>query len=178
MIETRGGDILRDTGSLPTLLVRGEDTGGRFALVESVESRGCEPPFHLHNREDELVYVLEGRVSFHLEGERLDCPAGTCVLLPKGREHTYVVESGQARLLVMLLPAGLEDYYQELGSWDGSAQGGPLDLEWLVTVAARYGVEITGPPPEPGEGKGVADGAGLSGPSGKFQAISAGPVRW
>ena len=157
MLEARGGEpraagggvTLPGTGSLVSLLVTGEDIGGRFALVESVEGRGCEPPLHVHHREDELVYVLEGRVRFHLEGERIGCQAGECVLLPRGREHTYSIESERARLLVMLTPAGLEGYYRELGQ-PADGQGGYQEAERLLVVAARYGVDIIGPPPIPG----------------------------
>ena len=141
---------LQSLGSVVNLLVTGEETAGRFAVVETRERRGAEPPRHVHTREDELVYVLEGEVTFYAGGERIACPAGACLLLPRGCEHTFVVESGEARLLVLLLPAGLEGYYRELsrpGEQGGEpAQDGRLDVERLVTVAARYGVEITGPP--------------------------------
>ena len=120
------------------------DSGGRVAILQRVERRGAELPLHLHNREEEIVYVLEGALTYYVEAETHHASAGTCVFLPRGIEHTFVVESDEARLLVMVVPAGLEGFYGEL---EGSAIGAASDLEWLVTVAARYGVEITGPPP-------------------------------
>ena len=136
----------------PRVVVSGDETGGRFALVETLARRGAEPPLHLHSREDELVYVLAGRLTLRVGDVERDCPAGTGVLLARGCEHTYRVESGEARLLVLLVPAGLEGYYRELGvPTDGrtghGAGDGRQDVERLVTVAARYGVAITGPPP-------------------------------
>lgn len=134
------------TDTLVTLLVTGERTAGRFALVEAVERRGAAHPLHVHSREDELIYVLQGQVRFHQDGAWFERRAGESVLLPKGHEHTYVVGSAGARLLVVLVPAGLEDYYRELVQ----PAGGPCayqDAERLVVVAARYGVDITGPPP-------------------------------
>ncbi len=120
------------------------DPEGRVAIMERIERRGAEPPFHLHNREDEIVCVLAGKLTYYMDEETQTATAGTCVFLPRGMEHTFTVESEEARLLVMVAPAGLEGFYQEL---DGEGFEGNGDHERLVTVAARYGVEIIGPPP-------------------------------
>ena len=120
------------------------DQQGRVAILDRVERRGEEPPLHLHNREDEIICVLEGKLVFHLDGKLLPCNPGTCVFLPRGCEHTFSVESGESRLLVIVVPAGLEGFYADL---EGDGTEANTDIERLVTVAARYGVEITGPPP-------------------------------
>ena len=120
------------------------DQQGRVAILERVERRGEEPPLHLHNREDEIVYVLEGELTYYVDEATHDATAGTCVFLPRGCEHSFSVESEEARLLVLVSPAGLEGFYGEM---DGDGTGANRDIERLVTVAARYGVEITGPPP-------------------------------
>ncbi len=133
-------------GELVSLLVTAEQTGGRYALLEMVLRRGEEPPLHSHTREDELVYVLQGEVTFYLGGKRLEREAGECVLLQRGCEHTYCIESEEARLLVLLMPAGLEGYYQELGECSDADRY----IERLIAVSARYGVEITGPGPRDG----------------------------
>jgi hypothetical protein len=81
--------------------------------------------------------------------EPLDAPAGSCLRLPRGGEHTCRVETEEARLLVFLLPAGLDGGYRELGQLtvdpDGAPGQGSDRVERLVATAARYGVEITGP---------------------------------
>ena len=134
-----------DRGRRVRPLLTGEDTGGRFALLETVEQRGGEPPCHIHTREDQAVYVLEGLVRYYADGAWRDCPAGTCVLVPRGTEHTFAARGEQARLLVLLVPAGLEGYYRELAERDSTAPAGIPDFERLVTVAARYGVAIAVP---------------------------------
>ena len=63
--------------------------------------------------------------------------------MPRGGEHGFVVETQEAQLLTLVLPAGLEGYYLEL---DEASREDGVTVERLVTVAARYGVEITGPP--------------------------------
>ncbi len=141
--------VLEQGDSSVRLLLTAEDTEGRFAIVETIERPGAEPPRHVHNREDEVVVVLEGRVRFYAGGKLLDCPAGTCLYLPRGCEHSFTVESQEARLLVMVSPPGLEGYYRELSrgveAEDATRAGGMQDVERLVTIAARYGVAITGP---------------------------------
>ena len=129
-----------ERGNEMHLLLGGGETGGRLALIHTVERRGGEPPRHRHRNEDELVYVLEGVITVYADGTLYRLPAGSCLFLSRGGEHGYRVESGEARLLTVLLPAGLEGYYRELSATDAAP-----DIERVVTVAARYGVEITGP---------------------------------
>ena len=127
------------------VLIGGADTGGRFAVIETSERQGTVPLCRVHTWEDQAVYVLEGVVSFCVDGAWSRCPGGTCVLLPRGCEHTYSVESQEARLLTLAVPSGFEGFYREMDERDGSSQAVTRDFEWLVTVAARYGVEIALP---------------------------------
>ena len=123
----------------PRVLVRGEQTGGRFAVVEVCRERGAAPPLrHLHTRESELIYVLEGRISVQRGDESVSCAAGDVAFLPPGDEHSHLVVTDRARLLVIIVPAGLEAYF------DDPAPGGAQQIEALVGRAARFGVAITG----------------------------------
>ena len=127
-----------------TTLVHGAETDGRLALVALDEVQGHEPPRHLHADEDEVVYVLGGALTFWVGGEARRVGAGACLLLPRGTEHGYAVETGTARLLIVLAPAGCEGFV--------TAVGPPTDeagLEHLIATAARHGIAITGPPPTP-----------------------------
>ena len=142
MTETTGART--HSAEATTLLVGGTETGGRIALLEVRVARDSMLPLHRHHWEDEIVYVLEGEVLFYFNGEQRRGPAGTCVLMPRGSEHAYAVESDEARLLIIVAPAGLEQFYDE------QARAGTVAVsavEWLVTTGAKYGVEVTGPPP-------------------------------
>jgi len=140
--------IATTTGCQRKVLVAGEQTDGRFAFVETRQKRGCEVPTHAHSREDELIYVLEGEVTFEVNGERIDRPAGTCLFLPRGTAHTFTVESTDARMLVMLSPAGLEHDAGELAHVPG-CDTDPHFIEQMIARAARFGVSITGPSRQP-----------------------------
>lgn len=134
------------TGSAWTVLVTGEETGGRVAAIETRAERGAECPRHVHSREDELLCVLEGRLAIERGRERLSAESGICLFLPRGTEHGFLVESADARLLVVLTPAGLERSLGEMEPAGTRATDGQI-VERLVTAAARYGVTITGPVP-------------------------------
>ncbi len=143
------GELGLRTGSVPdpeheprsAVLVGGEVTGGRFALVEMVEERGAELPRHLHHWEDETLYVLEGAIDAWVAGGWVEVPAGSALFLPRGVEHALCASTERARVLVFLAPSGFEGFYREM-SGIGS------ETERLVVTAARYGCEITGPAPE------------------------------
>ena len=86
--------------------------------------------------------MIEGCLSVWVSGEWVEVPAGTAVFLPRGAEHTFVAATEKARVLSFFAPAGFERFYGEM------AATGPLDVERMVTIAARYGCEITGPTPK------------------------------
>ena len=125
-----------------TVQIGGAETGGRLAIVEEVIGRGAELPRHLHHWEDEALYVLDGELAVCLGGEWRRVPAGGAALLRCGVEHAVAVVGEEARVLTVLTPAGFEGIYRDLA-------GAARDLDRLVAIAARYGCEITGPPPAP-----------------------------
>lgn len=123
------------------LVMSGEETGGRFALIQMIVRREDEPPRHLHTREDEVLYVVEGTIVVSIADSRVECTSGDAVLLPRGRDHGFMLCTEEARLLVLAMPAGIEGFYMELET----ARSDARYVERLIALAARYGVEITGP---------------------------------
>jgi len=72
-------------GSLMTFLAKASETSGRFALMELQTKPGNEPPPHVHEREHELYFVLEGTMRFYCEDEILDIGAGEVASFPRAR---------------------------------------------------------------------------------------------
>jgi quercetin dioxygenase-like cupin family protein len=142
--RTRGQPPGSNGGPRARVLLDGEKTGGRFALLELQETHGDEPPRHLHHWEDEALYVLQGELTVYLGEAAISAPAGTALLLPRGVEHSYAVVSETASLLALFTPSGFEGYFQALAA---GAAGSETSLDRLISVAARHGCEITGPPP-------------------------------
>ena len=143
------GDTATDNGERGqrvAVLLGGEATGGRFALLETVAVRGAATPRHCHHWEDETLYVRDGELAVCLGNEWRRLAAGAALLLPRGVEHAVAAVTPVARVLTVLTPAGFEGLHRELGAMVPAAGAG---VERLVATAARYGCEISGPPPAP-----------------------------
>ena len=83
-------------GGLTTIKSTGGQTAGRVAVTENLAPRGSGSPLHVHHREDEWFYVIEGELTFWVGGEVIPAPAGSFVYGPRDIPHTFVVSSEQA----------------------------------------------------------------------------------
>jgi len=71
--------------------VDAEASHGRLALVEERGRRGNMPPLHVHHRDDETFFVIEGELSLFVAGRQLTLTGGLAALAPRGRPHSYRV---------------------------------------------------------------------------------------
>ena len=78
-------------GALVLIKAPGEATDGRVGVLEARAPRGHGSPLHVHHREDEWFFVMEGELTFWVGGETTVAPAGTFVFGPRGIPHTFVV---------------------------------------------------------------------------------------
>ena len=137
---------------LMTFVVSGEDTGGAYALTDSTVPPQGGPPPHIHHREDEAFWVLEGELEVFVGEDTFSVGAGSFVHLPRGVLHGYKnVGATPARFLTLIIPAGLEKFFEEVGKPGTDLLSPPPseeeDINKLLAVAPEYGVEI--PSPEP-----------------------------
>jgi quercetin dioxygenase-like cupin family protein len=103
-----GRTVTYGHGSTAELKLAGEESGGDWAVVEWRVRAGDDPPIHIHTREDETIYVLEGAITAFVGDERIEVEAGSYAALPKDVPHGLRVRGDEARLLVTLEPAGAE----------------------------------------------------------------------
>src|SRR5215213_8755031 len=96
-------------GGLATIKATKEQTGGLYTLVEVLNAEG-EGPLHVHHREDEGFWILEGELTFEVGEQKIKAGPGSFVFSPKDVPHRYTVDSGPARLLYILSPAGFEEF--------------------------------------------------------------------
>jgi quercetin dioxygenase-like cupin family protein len=128
-----GGDV--------TQIVRGEHSNGALAALEATNGPGEGPPLHVHTREDETVYVLEGEFRWKLGDELSVTGPGSFVFIPRGVSHTWqVIGEGDGRMLVTFFPAGMEGFFDRLSSMT------EFDLDTFSAAAAEHGMEVVGPP--------------------------------
>jgi len=136
-----------------TIKATGETTGGGFGLVESLIAPGFSPPLHVHHREDEAFYVLEGEVTMRCGDRTFSAQAGSFVFLPRDVPHTFVVEGDTpVRMLTLLTPGGGEGVFVAGGrpaEHDGLPPAAPPDIEKLRRASEQFGAEIVGPPMQP-----------------------------
>ncbi len=142
------------SGYLLTFLATGAETGGRFSVVEEIGRRDASapPPLHIHTREEEYFYVIEGEMTFFVGDETIAAPAGTFVRLPRGVPHTFVIATQEVRMLNICTPAGFEGFFRDLSEPAMTltlppAPDGPPDIAKLQATAAAYGLQVVGPPP-------------------------------
>ena len=122
-------------------MVWGAESGGNFSLVEHpIPPRTLVAPLHLHEREDEYSYVLEGRMGALLGGEVVEAGPGDLVHKPRNQWHTFWNAGDEpCRILEIISPAGFERFFQELSEMGGALEADP---EALAELNARYGFEM------------------------------------
>ncbi|MBL8797029.1 MAG: quercetin 2,3-dioxygenase [Planctomycetia bacterium] len=139
-------------GDLYTILAGAADTGGAYALIHALVPAGGGPPPHIHRREDEAFYVLEGQLTFHADGQSFAASAGAWITLPQGSLHHFKnTGTTPAKMLILVNPSGLDQFFAEVGqpATDPTAAPPPVtpgDVERLLTAAPKYGLEIQLPP--------------------------------
>src|ERR1700690_4447843 len=89
----RSGGTLAVVGDLYRFLATGEDTNAKYALWEAIVPPGGGPPPHVHSREEEGFYILEGEITFHVGDKRIVVTAGMFANMPVGTPHSFTNES-------------------------------------------------------------------------------------
>jgi quercetin dioxygenase-like cupin family protein len=139
------------SGWLLTFLATGQDTQGQFALMEQTTRKGNVPPPHIHHREDETFYVLDGEMTFSVGDRTIKATPGTLVFLPRDVAHSFVIESEQVRILVMVTPAGAEGFFKACSVPASSMTLPPptetpySEIEKMMALAPEYGFEFVIP---------------------------------
>lgn len=145
------GRTIAVVGDVYRFMATSEDTNGKYSMWEAIVPPGGGPPLHVHSREEESFYVLEGEITFQIGEERVVATAGTFANMPVGTPHSFKNESSQpAKVIISVAPAGLEEMFFEFGVPlpDGSTSALPPtkeEIEKLLTIAHRYGIEISVP---------------------------------
>src|SRR5882757_6631262 len=145
------GEALWFLGILATIKSSAETTAGAVAVIEHLAPRGAGSPLHVHSREDEWFYVIEGELTLWVDGATIVAPAGSFFFGPKGIPHTFMVSSAEARFLLVTEPAGFEKFMRAVGEPAQRLEipppaTEPPDVAALTAAAAEYGIAITGPP--------------------------------
>jgi quercetin dioxygenase-like cupin family protein len=96
-------------GALAEIKATAADTGGLMSIVEVTEHPGAEAPLHVHHRDDEGFWILEGEVTFEVGDQTIEATAGDYVFGPRDIPHRFTVGDRGCRMLFILVPCGIED---------------------------------------------------------------------
>ena len=142
------GEAFWMLGGLYELKVAAAESDGAMTIMEMTLPAGMGPPPHTHPGA-ETVYVLEGRIRYHIDGETHEGVAGSMFHIPADTlENFEPVE--QTRVLVVYSPGGVEDFFAEAGEKAERrelppAPTGPPDVERLTAIGEKYGMRISPP---------------------------------
>jgi len=147
VLETGRGQSFWLMGDFFAIKTTAEQTGGAYSITEIESFPGNGPPPHIHHKEDECFYIVEGAFSVIMGDRAFDVADGDFVRIPKGTSHTYRnVGAIPGKILVILSPGGLERLWAELGQPGSLNQtpqkDDPSVLNRLLSLAPQYGLEI------------------------------------
>lgn len=142
---------VRVGSGIVTILLDGEATGGAYVFFDELTDPGGGPPLHVHEREDEAFFILEGQFEFWVGEQMLTAGPGDFILAPRGVPHTFRnVGSSPARKLALAWSAGLDQAFLEVGQpVVAAAPASPPDASAMarfVDALANYGIKILAPP--------------------------------
>jgi quercetin dioxygenase-like cupin family protein len=109
VVRKNAGEARWWFGALAQLKATAADTGGQLTIVEVTEHPGAEAPLHVHFRDDEAFWILEGEVTFEVGDTTIEASAGDYVFGPRGIPHRFTVGETGCRMLFIMVPGGLED---------------------------------------------------------------------
>ena len=143
IIGSDEGRVLQVLGEAITVKIGGEQTGGRYAVIEEVSPVDGGPPLHLHRHEDEVFYVVEGEIEFQRGDQRFRAKAGSTAFLPKDVPHTFRnVGTTPSRVHVVIIPARFVGFFEDIHALPKPTP------EQAVELGKKY--DLTFPPPSKG----------------------------
>jgi quercetin dioxygenase-like cupin family protein len=146
-LSADGGERLLWMGEPTLIKATGAETGGRYSLVECFVTPAGAVPRHVHHREDEAFYVLEGELTFQIGDATFEAGPGSFVFGPRDVPHTYTVKTPTARILMLFSPAGFEGFIRATSEPTTSLETPSpdeveVDFDKVLAAAAEYGSEI------------------------------------
>jgi quercetin dioxygenase-like cupin family protein len=131
------GEVWNVLGEQIICKVRGDETFGRFAVVEeTTPAKGVIPP-HFHNRTDEIIYVLEGEYEVECDGKKSVARAGNMLVIPRGTTHSLKNRlTTPGKMLAIITPSGFENFFAEISKLK---QPAPQEI---VEIGKRNDLEL------------------------------------
>ena len=138
VVPPGSGEQLNIAGSKTLHKIKSSATNGVFSVMEFVTPPGKGVALHVHEREDELVYLLEGEIEVTLGNQKMKAVPGVMALLPRGIPHGFTnIGNKPSRLLDTILPGQFDNYFVELAAL--YAAGDPSE-EQIDALSRAYAI--------------------------------------
>jgi quercetin dioxygenase-like cupin family protein len=136
-------------GGLAEIKVTAEQTGGLLSILEITEPPNAAGPLHVHHREDEGFWILEGDVTFEVGDTTIQARTGDFVFGPRDIPHRYTVGDAGCRMLFIMTPGGFERLVRDMSVPAQSRTLPPAsddepDWEHVAAVARANACELLG----------------------------------
>lgn len=142
IVEPQDGQVLHAFGDTIQVKLSGENTGRSIAVGLGIVEPGSGPPPHLHRNEDEIFLIIEGTMSFMVNGEWRDLGPGGVAFMPRGCPHTFKNRSSSTvRQWIITTPSGFEVFFGRCAEVFGAGADGP-DMGRIMQIAAEHGIEF------------------------------------
>jgi mannose-6-phosphate isomerase-like protein (cupin superfamily) len=133
--------------SLAVIKATARDTGGALCVLEVTEPPGAQAPLHVHHREDEAFYVLDGEVTLFVGDEIVQARTGDCAFGPRDVPHRYEVGPNGCRMLFICTPGGFERLVEAMSEPADALTlppeaDAPMDVERIGRIAREHGCEV------------------------------------
>ncbi len=146
--EPNCGKHIAIAGDINSILASKDDTGGTYSIVEARVFPNGGPVPHIQTREHEGFYILEGEITFTVDGKEIVAKTGTFVHVPPNVTHSFKNKTDiLAKMLIILAPGGLEDLFVKVGDEVSDPKIQPSSMsdsqmKKFVDLVSDYGVEI------------------------------------
>lgn len=144
-LRTGEGEARWWFGQLATVKATSADTGGAYTLVEIEAGPGYETPLHIHHREDETFWMIEGEATFQVGDETIEASAGAYLFGPRGVKHKWTAGPRGARMLYLFAPGGFEDLIEAMSVPAEALTPPPPEVgppANFLEIASDFGVEL------------------------------------
>jgi quercetin dioxygenase-like cupin family protein len=145
VVQPGVGKRLNILGHTATIKLHRRETEGHYYVVEIITPSGVGIPPHVHDREDEMVYIIEGEFMITLGNENFNAGPGTEIFFPRNIPHAFQnIGRSQGKTLWTIVPGGnFEDFFEELNMLSGGSQ----DMGMVIEIFGNYGIHILINPP-------------------------------
>lgn len=141
IVSPGAGKDLHAFGNILTVMLSGEHTGNQLSVMSEVTPPGGGPPTHMHNREDEIFLVMEGRISYCVNGDWTEVEPGGVVYLPRGIAHSFRnVGDTPSRHWIITTPSGFEVFFARCA--DEFAKGPMPDMRRIAEIFDEHGISM------------------------------------